>query len=180
MAGVWWDEETQQYYISDTIDFAKGVYVQRILHCVVDTKNKDLETVSLYRKNVGATPVVGGSKAPLMCNVTNYIKVDASLDAVHCYVGSDGTLINVYVPIGYDVEANPIEVMAQLVTPIETPLSPEELAQYAALHTNKPNTTVYNDAGAYMEMEYVADTKLYIDKKFTELQNAILATGANI
>lgn len=59
-------------------------------------------------------------------------------------------------------------------------LSEEELAQYAILHTNKPNTTVYNDGGAGLGLEYVADTKLYIDNKFTALQNAILSAGANV
>jgi hypothetical protein len=51
---------------------------------------------------------------------------------------------------------------------------------YAELHTYKPNTTIINDVGAIMEVEYVADTKAYIDNKFTELQNAILASGANV
>ena len=44
----------------------------------------------------------------------------------------------------------------------------------AALHINYPNTTVYNDSGAVMEIEYIADTKLYIDKKFAELAAAIV------
>lgn len=45
----------------------------------------------------------------------------------------------------------------------ETPLSEEELAAYADLHTYKDHTTVSNDAGAYMELEYVMDAKKYID-----------------
>ena len=62
----------------------------------------------------------------------------------------------------------------------ETDLTAEEIAAFKALHTNKPNTTVYNDGGAGMEMAYIADTKLYIDNKFAELQNAILSAGANV
>ena len=74
----------------------------------------------------------------------------------------------------------PVKVQYVLETPIETPLSAEEMLQYSTLHTNKPNTTVFNDAGAEMGVSYVVDTKAYIDNKFTELKNAILATGANI
>ena len=48
-------------------------------------------------------------------------------------------------------------------TPVETPLSEEDLAAYADLHTHRDNTTVSNDAGAYMELEYVMDAKKYID-----------------
>lgn len=62
----------------------------------------------------------------------------------------------------------------------ETPLDADTLEAYAKLHTNKPNTGVFNDAGVEMSVSYVADTKLYIDNKFTELQNAILASGANV
>ena len=72
------------------------------------------------------------------------------------------------------------EVIKPLATPIETDLTAEEIAQYSALHTNYPNTTVYNDEGAGIGVKYVADTKLYIDNKFTELQNAILSAGANV
>ena len=57
----------------------------------------------------------------------------------------------------------PPVILAQLATPIETPLSEEELAAYANLHTYKGNTTVSNDAGAWMDLEYVMDAKKYID-----------------
>ena len=58
---------------------------------------------------------------------------------------------------------------------IKTPLTEEELAQFAALQTNYPTTTILNDAGVGMEVSYVADTKNYIDKKFNELAAAIVA-----
>jgi hypothetical protein len=73
---------------------------------------------------------------------------------------------------------------AQVVHPLpkayELDLDAETVAAIKALRTYKPNTTIVNDAGAGMAVEYVADTKAYIDNKFTELQNAILATGANV
>jgi hypothetical protein len=55
-----------------------------------------------------------------------------------------------------------------LAKTIETPLSETEIAAYRAMHTNKPNTTILNDGGAHMKVEYAADTKLYIDKKIRE------------
>lgn len=58
---------------------------------------------------------------------------------------------------------NPISVMHILATPIETPLSEEELAAYKELHTYREPTTVSNDANAYMEIQYVMDAKKYID-----------------
>jgi hypothetical protein len=66
---------------------------------------------------------------------------------------------------------NPLTIVYALATPIETPLSETEIAAYKALHTNKPNTIILNDSGAWQSVKYVADTKLYIDNKFAELAN---------
>lgn len=57
----------------------------------------------------------------------------------------------------------------------ETPLSDDVLAAYAKLHTYKPNTVITNDYGAEMSVEYVADTKIYIDNKFSELAATLTA-----
>lgn len=50
-----------------------------------------------------------------------------------------------------------------LETPIETPLSAEQIEAFKALYTNYPNTSITNDSGAHMEVEYVVDTKTYVD-----------------
>lgn len=61
----------------------------------------------------------------------------------------------------------PPVILAQLATPIEIPLSEEELAAYADLHTYKDHTMISNDAGAWMDVEYVMDAKKYIDSKIS-------------
>ena len=61
------------------------------------------------------------------------------------------------------LNTNPLHIVYRLAAPIETPLSAEELAAYAALHTYRGNTTVSNDASAHMDLEYVMDAKKYID-----------------
>ena len=71
---------------------------------------------------------------------------------------------------------NPVIVLYALATPIERDLTPEEIAAYKALRTYGPTTVITNDAGAGMEVTYVADTKAYIDKKFKELNQAIVNT----
>ena len=75
---------------------------------------------------------------------------------------------------------DPFWVRYVLKEPIETPLDADTLAAYAALHTYKPSTTVTNDAGAGQKVAYVADTKTYIDQKFTQLQSAIIAAIGTI
>ena len=75
---------------------------------------------------------------------------------------------------------NPLKIVTYVTTPTETELTEAEVQAFLALHTNKPYTTIFNDQNGDMTVEYVADTKLYIDNKFTELQNAILSTGGNV
>ena len=60
-------------------------------------------------------------------------------------------------------------VLYQLASAKKTDINKEKLEAYAAMHTNCPSTTVYNDSDAGMEVKYVADTKLYVDKKFNVL-----------
>ena len=43
-----------------------------------------------------------------------------------------------------------------------------------SLQTFDTYTTVFTEEGAGMEVKYVADTKLYIDKKFDQLAAAML------
>lgn len=73
---------------------------------------------------------------------------------------------------------NPITVVGLLKEPIVTELSSEQVQKIIALHTNKPNTTIWNDQNAEMQITYVADAKSYIDNKFTELSNAIIASAS--
>ena len=71
-----------------------------------------------------------------------------------------------------------VDIQYELKEPIVTELSSEEVQKILALHTNKPNTTIWNDQEAEMQVTYVADTKSYIDKKFKELSDAIVASAS--
>lgn len=76
------------------------------------------------------------------------------------------------------LEQNPIEILYLLKEPIVNELSAEEVQKILALHTNKTNTTIWNDQNVDMQITYVADTKSYIDKKFKELSDAIVASAS--
>lgn len=75
---------------------------------------------------------------------------------------------------------NNVRFLKALAGPIETDLTEEEIAQYKALMMNYPNTTIINDANAYTEVEYVADTKCYIDNKFKELETKLVNVTAEL
>lgn len=71
---------------------------------------------------------------------------------------------------------NPITFVYPLATPVFIPLQQDMRYTIRELHTNYPTTVVSNDESAHMEVSYVADTKNYIDKKFKELNQAIVNT----
>lgn len=56
------------------------------------------------------------------------------------------------------------------------PLLEETQIALNALHTYYPTTVMSNSENCEMEVEYIADTKNYIDKKFVELSASIVAT----
>ena len=60
------------------------------------------------------------------------------------------------------------------------PLTDTQKDKFKALSTYKGNTTVSNSKSVDMSVSYKADTKLYIDNKFNELQSAIISLGGNV
>ena len=174
-------DKNGQKWICDEIDFACGVYVQRIKAVnMVDLNGgyngSNFWFSAIKDKKIGITN--------LLCS--HYPVLGKSSGATRRMSGGQDTSnLFIYDPEYSDWDVlrtvcNDAVILYELAAPIETALSAEELATYAALHTNKPNTTVYNNAWAEMKLVYNADTKTYIDNKFAELQNAILSAGANV
>ena len=180
-----------QQWVCDEIDFARGVYVQRTKsgnlyeylekHCIkLDNTNYSDDVL---RFDFGSafdckihTPVLCNRFAFLFAHGVD-IETNRAQEGVSSHSTSD--FISVFIDKrrlasadlkGFKayLENNEIIVQCIITNPIETPLSETELAAYRALHTNKPNTTILNDSGAYMSVDYTADTKLYIDNKIKE------------
>lgn len=166
--GNYTDSDGQQW-ICDEVDFERGVYVQRTESVVCDKlaiHDNDTLSTTIALTGTANAPLIGETAGAGLCNVTNKYAYNRK-DEAHIY--TQNTAAWAFVPVGYDYTNNPPIVLAALSKPIETPLSETELAAYRALHTNKPNTTILNDSGAHMAVEYVADTKLYIDNKIAAL-----------
>jgi hypothetical protein len=180
--GNYTDENGQQW-VCDELDLERGVCVKRIGEIVFD--GTQTYHINAYQQMQGFT-VFGCSQfgasysgAPVLCDKltykpwgywnlasgTNFICYETS--AFFMYL-EDKSITTVEAFREYLVN-NPITAKYILATPVETPLSETEIAAYRALHTNKPNTTILNDSGAHMKVEYAADTKLYIDNKLAAL-----------
>lgn len=74
---------------------------------------------------------------------------------------------------------NPITVYYQLATPTEEDIPAELLSQLKELQTYVTTTNVMfeaSDVYPIVDLEYIADTKTYIDNKFKELAEVIITS----
>ncbi|MBO5868966.1 MAG: hypothetical protein J6Q54_08665 [Oscillospiraceae bacterium] len=171
-----------QQWLCDEVDLARGMYVSRHLKYTPNANTGNIQRQANYDGEGyygwcvydGNLRVCDNSRnnAPglatkfLPANHTatqavNQFRMWANQSALYFTLDTDN------VETALEIITS-TEFLLALATPIETPLSETELAAYRALHTNKPNTTILNDSGAYMSVDYTADTKLYIDNKIKE------------
>lgn len=153
-----------------------------------DTAQK---TVLYYSRIVGAPIALATNfeQERVMCNKLRWAQYNIWGNAVN----DKPYLIEIYstseslppqmvirVPKDIDVEEfvdSGLDIQYKIKEPIVTELSSDEVQKILALHTNKPNTTIWNDQDAEMQITYVADTKTYIDNKMAELQALLLEKG---
>lgn len=198
--GNYTDADGQQW-VCDTIEYRGGqaVYVQRVWVKEFDGSNDEKWAEYNSTGNEGFCVIDAlpekHNRATGFCNLLTVHSDTAHIGEEGLWFGvGNGTVIYCHSLRFYDatledkglanwkayLAAHPMTVITYLTTPIETPLTEAEAAQLAALHTHKPTTTVTNDAGAEMDVTYVADTKAYIDNKFAELQAAQAITNAQL
>lgn len=175
-------DENGQRWVTDEIDLARGVHVKRIGTYTL-TEEAEIKSYGSSKDGLFGTSVLSALAAyPSETLCSHYGQaVDNSYPANACGIDRykslwimDARFNNSVSELKTWLSSNPVSVMYQLATPIETPLSAEEIADYSALYTNKPNTTVFNDSGAGQKVEYVADTKAYIDQKIAAISAAVL------
>lgn len=179
--GNYTDSDGQQW-ICDEVDLEHGVRMQRI-NTLVLTGGESIANVSGdYAIPIGKAapnnpdskqclcnyyPAKGRTELGQMVKFENQIGVSANLG----YIRFADTLQfpDTNMPAFADFLAekhaagNPVTVAYVLAKPVEKPLTAEEITAFKALRTNYPNTTILNDAGAWMGVKYNADTKTYVD-----------------
>ena len=166
--GNYTDENGQQW-ICDEIDLGRGKYVQRIGHnanvndWVRTPGNPDIEsTTSRFALNI--ENIDNYMYSPCICNRLSYAKVDSyGTEGTYTTINETGVK-RIFARIegitsleDFRAAMPDLEVIWLLETPIERDLTPEEIAAYKALRTYGPTTVITNDAGAGMEVTYVAE-----------------------
>lgn len=167
-------DENGQMWCADYGDVERKVWVQRV---GVVEDNGIIKWSSSTKVNMRYSTNISDAlgNTPPLCNQA--ITADGE-GLGQSYITNSG---NFYVNTAFatvedwkaHLSENPIIIQYILATPIETPMTDEEIAAYEALHTNKPNTIITNDAGCFMVVKYVADTKTHI------VQNYVPVTAFN-
>ena len=161
--GNYTDPQGQQW-ICDEVDLKRGVKVQRVSAIDLSTCDITSTTEFAVTKRLSIRLLMHGRdyKTEALCNKLQFI-VSFNKDIPHFYV--DKTNVQAFIPIG---AKNPEEgeyiVLYALTTPIETPLTPAELAAYKALTTYAPNTVVQASDGAGVKLGYQRDVNIAIKK----------------
>lgn len=154
---VWWagnyTDENGQQWIRDEIDFVRGVRIQRVGRGTVGIVGT-VELNGLVGGIFGLPNKMAGNNIGSLCDravfntsytENTYYENSANLVVMGSATDTQESLAEKF---------NGATILYALATPIETPLSAEELAQYASLHTHKPNTTIFNNGGANMDVRY--------------------------
>lgn len=163
-----------QNWVCDEVDLERGVKVQRVnaldlSTCVIT----GITNLAATKRLAIRLPLNGRDyKTEALCNKLQFV-VSFTKDTTHFYI--DVSNAQVFIPIGAKKpEEGEYILFYALATPIETPLTPAEIAAYKALISYAPDTVVQASDGAGVELEYQRDVNIAIKK----LEDAIASVTA--
>ncbi len=174
--GNYTDPQGQQW-VCDEVDLERGVKVQRVNEYKFSTSDGfSLERTSsgLTRFNVAVrgalTADSGTTTSSALCSALPIGARSATYGRVNVFTITNMLLyINIENITSLDelrqyLQQTPMTLTAILATPIETPLTPAELAAYKALTAYGPDTVVQAGDGAGIKLDYQRNVNLAIKK----------------
>ena len=161
-SGGTYTDSTGQQWVCDEVDFAAGVYVQRIV--LVDLASCRVSGITSIGTTQRVTYVLDTEVDPSfkngLCNRSVY-SANFTGDYEHFYVTNLRAFV--FIP-----SANALpqkgEYIVELIrhTPVMTPLTPAELATYSAITAYGPDTVVQAGDGAGVKLDYQRDVNLVV------------------
>ena len=160
--GNYTDENGQQW-ICDEVDFAGGVYRQRIKHVnIVFNKVASSATHSGYRHMAGDIQNMSREHTECLCNIATHSQNAAyGTEGVRAS-GAYNALVLYYENLTLDNV--PADVAYILSDPIETPLSETDIAAYRALTIYDPTTVVETNSGG-LKVSYNKIVKKLVEER---------------
>lgn len=159
--GNYTDPQGQQW-VCDEIDLKKEVKVQRVGKGQVNTA--DGEVNEQYRLDLNNPGTAGKDGSfPCFLSITPYTSWTSCVSGKSIYLKYiekfDGSF---YTAEELKALAIDVDFVYQLEIPIETPLTPDEIAAYKALTAYAPDTVVQASDGAGIKLDYQRDVNLVV------------------
>lgn len=158
-----------QQWVCDEVDLERGVKVQRVKSVDISSLDKSFwvfrndvgANVSATRYSNEAVIVDFRTRAPAMSNilpagvgnVVNTFRLVATPTYLYQFNLDSSKFPTVKSWVEY-LEANTVLIIYALATPIETPLTPAEIAAFSAFTTYYPVTIVENNYNTWMKATY--------------------------
>lgn len=179
--------------VYDYIDVNKGKIVRNVGIYIMDGSENWNEHTLFYTNHIQYQCNLPSNIEKLfLSNKVTYLENSQINENIHKhdFFLDIGQKLNIFVPktfvqIGNNQELkqylqqNPITVYYQLATPTEEDIPAELLSQLKELQTYVTTTNVMfeaSDVYPIVDLEYIADTKTYIDNKFKELAEVIITS----
>lgn len=162
--GNYTDADGRQW-ICDEVDFARGVYVQRVAYTIVDGDEIKFTARGSEFWNLpnGSAPGCGDQNTAINNFFSkNMFGANGRFDFIYALSANMEKYFKIKTPDElnefcknkYDA-GTPLTLYYALTTPVETPLTDEQIAAYKSLHTYADSTTfIDNDANVYMGVTY--------------------------
>ena len=186
--GNYTDSNGQQWIANEIVKYADGsgekiqnVYGERLTKTSASTTNAQ----GLFATDIPTTLPFKSMKTEksVMCNLFSvplYTSWDSKTPCITSRTNDVSLRIFWHNEVKNQTQANEFlannEVIAYyiLATPIRTPLTAEEIAEIEKLSTFYQVTNISNDADCGMKVTYLADSKLYIDNRLAQIEQALV------
>lgn len=157
-------DQSGQQWVCDEVDLERGVKVQRVYKVDVDGENAKFVQAGDYANLVlRGMPIAlynQGQKIYAISTFTNLSWFYNTVNGQFLYL----IAANLSDQLNASCKKQLGKVYYALATPIETPLTPDELAAYKALTTYGPDTVVQAGDGAGVKLGYQRDVNIAIKK----------------
>nr|DAQ10186.1 MAG TPA: hypothetical protein [Caudoviricetes sp.] len=163
-SGGTYTDSTGQQWICDEVDLTRGVRVRRIYKVDIDGENAKFVQTGNYANLVPR----GLPLALYMHNKDQKIYAISTFTSLSWFFNTvNGQFLylnvaNISDQLNASCKKQLGKVYYALATPIETPLTPAEIAAYKAIATYGPDTVVQAGDGAGVKLEYQRDVNIVV------------------
>lgn len=151
-----------QQWICDEVDLERGLKVQRVNKVEVDGETAKFEQTGDYANlSLRGLPIALYALGQRIFATSTFTKLSWFYNRIN------GQFLHLIAPDSSDklnvsCKKQLGKIYYALATPIETPLTPAEIAAYKALTAYAPNTVVQASDGAGIKLDYQRDVNLVI------------------